>query len=227
MKTNKLKQKFAFTLAEVLITLGIIGVVAAMTIPVLMQKYQKNIVETRLEAFYSTINQAIKLSEIDNGDKKTWDAIPTATAANHTALTDWWNKYLEPYLKYVKVDYTSTSGTLVCYLNNGSLFTLSLNSILFFPKANDFNMANPADYKVNSGKTNFTFFFKPTSTTNSEYYFDKGVEPYKHSWDGTENMLRTSTTIGCQETVSNERAYCAALIQTNGWKIPDNYPFFN
>ena len=33
------KVKFGFTLAEVLITLGIIGVVAAMTIPTLMQKY--------------------------------------------------------------------------------------------------------------------------------------------------------------------------------------------
>ena len=31
--------KVGFTLAEVLITLGIIGVVAAMTIPTLMQKY--------------------------------------------------------------------------------------------------------------------------------------------------------------------------------------------
>ena len=32
----KLKDKFAFTLAEVLITLGIIGIVAALTIPALM-----------------------------------------------------------------------------------------------------------------------------------------------------------------------------------------------
>ena len=33
------KNKSAFTLAEVLITLGIIGVVAAMTIPTLVQNY--------------------------------------------------------------------------------------------------------------------------------------------------------------------------------------------
>ena len=35
-------QKFAFTLAEVLITLGIIGVVSAMTIPSLIQSYKEN-----------------------------------------------------------------------------------------------------------------------------------------------------------------------------------------
>ena len=41
--------KKAFTLAEVLITLGIIGIVAAMTIPTLITNYQKNITITRLK----------------------------------------------------------------------------------------------------------------------------------------------------------------------------------
>ena len=40
------KKKAAFTLAEVLITLGIIGIVAAMTMPMLIAKYQKLVVET-------------------------------------------------------------------------------------------------------------------------------------------------------------------------------------
>ncbi len=38
----------AFTLAEVLITLGIIGIVAAMTIPNIINGYNKKVVETRL-----------------------------------------------------------------------------------------------------------------------------------------------------------------------------------
>ena len=37
--------KKAFTLAEVLITLGIIGVVAAMTLPALIQKQQENLLD--------------------------------------------------------------------------------------------------------------------------------------------------------------------------------------
>ena len=41
-----------FTLAEVLITLGIIGVVAALTIPSLMTAYNKHITETRLKKFF-------------------------------------------------------------------------------------------------------------------------------------------------------------------------------
>lgn len=43
-----MKKVFAFTLAEVLITLGIIGIVAAMTIPTLINNYQKKITVTRL-----------------------------------------------------------------------------------------------------------------------------------------------------------------------------------
>ena len=57
----------AFTLAEVLITLGIIGVVAAMTLPSLMNKIQKRDTAARLKKFYSAMNQAINRSTVDNG----------------------------------------------------------------------------------------------------------------------------------------------------------------
>ena len=53
----------SFTLAEVLVTLGIISVVAALTIPSLIQNHNKRIIETRLQKFYSTINQAVLMYE--------------------------------------------------------------------------------------------------------------------------------------------------------------------
>ena len=40
--------KLAFTLAEILITLGIIGVVAALTIPALIVKHQKKVFATKV-----------------------------------------------------------------------------------------------------------------------------------------------------------------------------------
>ena len=64
--------KTGFTLAEVLITLGIIGVVAAITIPSLMTAYNKHITETRLKKFYSLFNQAIKLSVVVNDEYEGW-----------------------------------------------------------------------------------------------------------------------------------------------------------
>ena len=58
------KKEHAFTLAEVLITLGIIGIVAALTMPMLLSNYRKQVVETRLAKFYSAMNQAIQQSEV-------------------------------------------------------------------------------------------------------------------------------------------------------------------
>lgn len=59
--------KKAFTLAEVLITLGIIGVVAALTLPSVVQNYQKRSLEVATQKFYSVMSQAIKQHMADEG----------------------------------------------------------------------------------------------------------------------------------------------------------------
>ena len=63
-------RKGAFTLAEVLITLGIIGVVAALTLPSLIQKYQDQVLENQLKKMYSTISQGIQKAMADDGVSK-------------------------------------------------------------------------------------------------------------------------------------------------------------
>ena len=60
-------KKFAFTLAEVLITLGIIGVVAAITIPNLVSKYQMKVFETAFKKQYSVLQNAINYTVLVNG----------------------------------------------------------------------------------------------------------------------------------------------------------------
>lgn len=89
----------AFTLAEVLITLGIIGVVAAMTIPTLMQNTQNKETVTALKKVYSVLSQAYKLSEQENGDPSNW-AIGTAAGDNAGAI-ELMNK-ITPYLSVTK-----------------------------------------------------------------------------------------------------------------------------
>lgn len=51
-------KNYGFTLAEVLVTLGIIGVVSAMTIPTLMQNHQKKTYVTQLHKVYNELQQA-------------------------------------------------------------------------------------------------------------------------------------------------------------------------
>ncbi|MBR6098851.1 type II secretion system protein [bacterium] len=54
-------RKAAFTLAEVLITLGIIGVVAALTLPTLISNYQKKVYVTQLKKSYAVMSNGFKL----------------------------------------------------------------------------------------------------------------------------------------------------------------------
>ncbi len=65
--------KKGFTLAEVLITLGIIGIVAAMTMPTLIQKHQEKVTVTQLKKTYSILSQALNLAVSEYGTVDNWD----------------------------------------------------------------------------------------------------------------------------------------------------------
>jgi len=68
---NTVNQK-AFTLAEVLITLAIIGVVAALTIPALVQNYKERANVTKVKKYYSLVNNVIRLAVAENGEVPNW-----------------------------------------------------------------------------------------------------------------------------------------------------------
>ena len=60
-------KKSAFTLAEVLITLGVIGVVAALTLPTLITNYKNKVYVNQLKATLSTLSTGINKLMIDSG----------------------------------------------------------------------------------------------------------------------------------------------------------------
>ena len=87
-------KRVAFTLAEVLITLGIIGVVAALTIPTIIKHYKAMVLEnafkksvTNLYQAYDLTRQQLGTDEIysyyamnninpDDNSKKYWESLP-------------------------------------------------------------------------------------------------------------------------------------------------------
>ena len=91
---QKIKQ--AFTLAEVLITLGIIGVVAAMTIPTLVNNYQKTQYVVQLKKAFSTASTALEQLSADQGtisDLGMTGLFPSSGANQYTAFGDEFVKY--------------------------------------------------------------------------------------------------------------------------------------
>ena len=71
--TNKMKNLAAFTLAEVLITLAIIGVVAALTIPTVITNYQKKMYVTQLKKSYNNLTNAFRTIMANDGVTKLTD----------------------------------------------------------------------------------------------------------------------------------------------------------
>lgn len=127
MKKTVGKNKLAFTLSEVLITLGIIGVVAAVTIPTVLQKTQEQQTISALKKAYSTLSNAYTQSVKDNGTPDEWALVDDQDGSK--PMID----KLAPYLKVTKTcdGYTPNDD---CFpsdpyktLNNSDLYPLNSN----------------------------------------------------------------------------------------------------
>ena len=219
-----MKRKYAFTLAEVLITLGIIGIVAALTMPALIADYKKKEDAAKLKKAYTIINQAFKLSEVDNGPSEHW------ASAYDIGASAYYNQYWKPYFqgpslckKYQECGYTShtpwktlrgdTSGTVADMesASNSRVFFYTNDGILYgiFTSSGDMTAANSIIYiDINGGK-------KPNVYGRDLFRFTrvpgKGILPSGYS--GTDEDINQN----CSKTGSGE--YCAAKIMRDGWEI--------
>lgn len=82
--------KKGFTLAEVLITLGIIGVVAALTLPSVIANYKKTVLVSQLKRNYSMLEQGFQKMLADDGVEKLSDTqVWTSNAScGSSSITD-------------------------------------------------------------------------------------------------------------------------------------------
>lgn len=98
-------RKFGFTLAEVLITLAIIGMVAALTIPTLVANYQKRQFVVQLQKTYATIANAAKMvmadEQVDNLNN-TYLREPDEYDDYNEMYENSVGKFLKTYFKVVK-----------------------------------------------------------------------------------------------------------------------------
>lgn len=112
-------RKTAFTLAEVLITLGVIGVVAAITMPVIIQKIEEQRTINQLSKVYSTLSQAWQAMVTEYGPFTTWginSADTKTTDENGKKIYDYSGQKLisERLQQFLKVMKKCEIGT-ICY----------------------------------------------------------------------------------------------------------------
>ena len=100
-------RKIAFTLAEVLITLGIIGVVAAMTMPSLITNYRVKETVSKLKKVNTIFNNAFLQAKEENGEISDWglsnSTLDTDTDDGSIANSNYGrDKFLEILSKHLK-----------------------------------------------------------------------------------------------------------------------------
>ena len=182
----------AFTLAEVLITLGIIGVVAALTMPILIQKVEERILISQLKQAYAMLNTATRMIVAKEGDLKYLDV----GAQNSFAGAEKIKKLYEPYLKISK-DCAQSAGCfsdVVYALDGKTPFAYQPNTHVFYSRIRLENGMSLAfwstgngnwriyvdvngDKKPNiAGKDYFGFYTKP-ETNSLRGFGERGSTP--------------------------------------------------
>ena len=234
-------KKFAFTLAEVLITLGVIGVVSALTMPTLIKHYQQHETVNRLKQTYSIISQAVRMSETENGLLETWE-IPNANS-NHS--NDCYNKgkqffdqYLKQYIKYAKdcttfecfaESYTRPNGKIYNNILTTYNIVLANGSVVGFYPHDTFASAyvdlNGKKGPNKFGRDFFNIFIN--RTPRSDNLGDLSRSGVYMQGQGKDRATLTYGTYSCSKTskVNYEGGYCGALIMHDGWKIDKDYPW--
>ena len=224
-------KKAAFTLAEVLITLGIIGVVAAMTLPAVINKYQKKEAATRLAQAYSVVSQAIKLSELENGPMEYWETgdfdpdAPTGTGEKKTA--DFVKKYVQPYMKSVNEHLMYSSGSpydYYYYTRDGQLvegqghthYSIALMNGTYLHFNANYNNSERIRLRIDINGMK-----KPNVIGRDTFY---ATFYPKFAMTGL-GETREELLELCTGHTIDEQSTCGALIQQDGWEIKDDYPW--
>ncbi len=227
---NVLKKKSAFTLAEVLITLGVIGIVAAMTLPMLIASYNKQECSVRLKKFYSTLSNAFNLATIDYGAMRYWEF--PSVQNDGPQMAKFATTYLFPYLTGVRqCDQSSNSG---CFAYGSKIFHQGLPAIYIFSDGSCFGM-NIGGSNEYAGNIHIYYDYNCMKRPNE---YGKDVFDFIIRWVGDKQTMkaggyrtifmttREELLSDCKNAQGRARGECAALIQYDGWEIKDDYPWW-
>lgn len=230
---SKKGHKNAFTLAEVLITLGIIGIIAALTLPPLIENYRKQNVEVQVKHFYSMMLQAIKMSELTNEAVENWTFTTSSTASNK----EFAKTYILPFLTGMQYCgegmYSKDSETYrlcgVPFDTNAVVYRIPNNSCMSIEQSTGaIAMVMSVDIncgvKPNNYRDNYQFALTKSGKLVPLYYATgmtrsqviEGISRISSMW-GT-----SSGTYACN---LQDRRLCTALLMMDGWKFENDYPW--
>ena len=232
----------SFTLSEVLVTLGIIGIVAGITLPAVIKNYKKKEAEVRLQKAYTIISQAFLRAQVKYGETKDWPDWDDAEKILR--------EYIAPELSGAKIYSKSntTDRNLMCF--DGKLFDSTSSSgnavkaqyrwMTNVYISTPFLPNNTASVKLtdgtciglnnkNGGIDNSQLLFIDTNGSSQGpniaghdlFFFvvvENNIKPVGYDWNNA-NLTDSSKTHACNLKSLAGGMVCAAKVMADGWKI--------
>jgi len=212
--------RLAFTLAEVLVTLGIIGVISAMTLPTLVKNHQRQVYVTQLKATVNLLSQAAEKAINDNNAISLDE---TKYNSNDGAI-DFFNDYLK-VVNNCGTDFTPCFAS--SYKNlDGSDFTLFADPSNVFVLANGVSILFGYYYRLGSGyhghydmQVDVNGAQGPNIVGRDLFHIKlysdgKVAETYNNS-----NTERIAENCGDGAGLSGYGGGCLTKIMNDGWKM--------
>ena len=194
-------KRFGFTLAEVLITLGIIGVVAAMTIPTLISNTNGAQFKSAYKKALSTLNQAIVMNiALEDYDFSTLLADEEGNGTGTRAMSTILSQRLQSATN-ITDDYFASAGSTIGALKYGAKKCTTQEAQADAGKNPQGPCAGKADQEITAAD------FSPTSGNSYVYSFADGTA-FGYS-DQAENCTSAGT------------ADCVGWIDVNGATTPN------
>ena len=214
--SNHVEKKSAFTLAEVLITLGIIGVVAALTIPNLVNNYQKHQTAIKLKRFASILRQADKMRQKDQMLGYI-EELNSAEVRSYNGADElkYFNRYFAPYIRT----------TSVVALSKGVLVKLPDGTGMYFLRDCATDNVFVCQNIMFCTEAKYCDAIDSVATNKGQFLNDR-----RHIFffwkEGPANMYSTrdSALNACKSSSQNYKG-CAQVIELDEWQIKDDYPW--
>ena len=200
------KKLFAFTLAEILLTMTIVGAIATMTIPTLVNKRIQTERSAKLKKFYSRMSNAVDQMVFDGKSFKYMDK-----KNNSTEYVNWYKKDLDRYMEHKLID-----GETIYFVDESSMkfegTASDGNCAIVIYDTNGLKMPNKLGYD----QYQFLFCFTDGSRSGMLCSADTFFGAQDPDCNGTADYLGEC---------NDNQAYCTRYLQTNNWDYQPEYPF--
>ena len=240
MKKGQNNKILAFTLAEVLITLTIIGVIAAITIPNLISNYQRHETETRLREAYNIIVNAFTMAARENGgtiSDLVVDAMKIST--DRFEQSDYFGQnYFKPYVRHNGKECIHQVAGKNCPFRTSWITGLNDDTRPAAGKIENYyklELYNGMDigFEQQNGAMNIIVDINsakgPRKFGYDVFHFKIYTDAYGiggvSGRDYKDKIIPNYSCPVMNKCICSGDGYdCAGVIARNSWKIPDDYP---